>query len=160
MNNIENIKFVLHKLTTSPLLNYGKNINSNLVLLEDYKQISQKIKTLNEISDVVFKLKILNDMCNIQNTMHGGAISTLVDVATTIAISAIDKDLRHNVSVELSTQFLNPIKINSQILIHCKIPKIGKNLAYSYADIYEENEMKLCASATHIKAMMNKTWRE
>ena len=41
-----------------------------------------------------------------------------------------------------------------------KIPKIGKNLAYSYADIYEENEMKLCASATHIKAMMNKTWRE
>jgi uncharacterized protein (TIGR00369 family) len=160
MKNLDNIKFVLNKLRTSSLSNYGKNINSNLILIEDNAEISRKLQTFNFNSDVVFKFKILKDMCNIQCTMHGGAISTLVDIATTVAISGMDRDQRHNVSVELSTHFLNPIKIDSQILVHCKIPKIGKSLAYSYADIYDEEDMKLSASATHIKAMINKTWRE
>ena len=92
--------------------------------------------------------------------MHGGAISTLIDTTTTLAISGIDRDLRHNVSVELSTYFLNPIVMNWNILIHCKIPKIGKNLAYSYVDIYDDRSLKICANGPHVKAMLEKTWRE
>jgi uncharacterized protein (TIGR00369 family) len=155
MNHIQNIKFVLHKLQNANT-NYGKNINSLVTLIE--KDTYKLIK--NPEHEIIFKLPVIKDLCNIQNTMHGGAISTLIDISTTVAISGMDRNLRHNVSVELSTHFLNPIKINSNILIHCKIPKIGKSLSYSYAEIYDEETLKLCANGTHVKAMLEKTWKE
>lgn len=155
MNHIQNIKFVLNKLQSANT-NYGKNINSLLSLIE--KDTYKLIK--NPEYEILFKIPVNKDLCNIQNTMHGGAISTLIDIATTVAISGIDRNLRHNVSVDLSTHFLYPIKIDSNIIIHCKIPKIGKSLSYSYAEIYDEETLKLCANGTHIKAMLEKTWKE
>jgi uncharacterized protein (TIGR00369 family) len=155
MNNLQNIKFVLNKLSISPV-NYGKNINQFLTLVE--KDSYNLIK--NPDTEIIFKMPVNKDLCNIQLTMHGGAISTLIDISTTIAISGMDRNLRHNVSVELSTYFLNPIKISSNILILCKIPKIGKTLSYSYADIYDEETLKLCANGSHVKAMLEKTWKE
>lgn len=159
MKNIENIKFVINKLVSSPI-NFGKNINSKIVLIEDINYIKNLQIPFCQNNDIMFKLVIIKEYCNLLNTMHGGAISTLVDISTTIAISGIDKDLRQNVSVDLSTQFLNPIKIDSEILIHCKIPKIGKTLAYSYVDIYNSEDLKKCVTSSHIKAMLGKSWKE
>ena len=153
---LANIRLVFDKFKSRALY-YGQNITNKIVLpnQDKYKLILKDPK-----SEVIFKLKVEDEYCNILKTMHGGAISTLVDIATTFAISGLDRDLRHSVSVELSCYYLNPIKIDTNLLIHCKVPKIGKSLAYSYADIYDEETNKILINASHIKAMLDKTWRE
>jgi uncharacterized protein (TIGR00369 family) len=156
MNQLHNLKYIMEKFGIRKAATYDSNLFKSLSLIEE-----DKFKLLKDIdNEILFRLFVSNDFCNIQNTMHGGAISTLIDLTTTIAISGMDRNLRHNVSVELSTYFLNPIKNNSSIIIHCKIPKIGKSLAYSYTDIYDEESLKLCANGSHVKAMLDKTWRE
>ena len=154
MKNIENFKFIFNKLVSTKL-GYAKNIHKNLELLETdpYKLIKDPN------TEVLFKFRVTEDLCNVFNTMHGGAVSTLIDVTTTIAISGLDEGLRHNVSVDLSTQFINPIKIDSNVFVLCKIPKIGKNITYSYADIFNEDNLNIAAKGTHIKAMLSKSWK-
>lgn len=145
----QNVKHVFNKYLQKKI-RYGKEISENLILIDNDKLI------LDPNQDVLFRLKVKEELCNILESMHGGAVVTVIDIATTIAISGLDRDLRGNVSVDLSTQFLNPIKMNSNILIHCKIPKIGKSIAYSYANIYDEESRKLLATGSHIKSMIEK----
>ncbi len=155
-NNLKNLKFVIEKFNSRSQY-YGKEITESLILQENQQKYEL---VLNPNCEVLFKLKVEKDFCNILNVMHGGATSTLVDIATTFAISGFDRNLRHSVSIELSCYYLNPINLNSEILIHCKAPKIGKNIAYSYCEIYDYDTKKLLVNASHIKAMLNKTWNE
>ena len=155
----ENMKYLMQRL--APNSNFGGPFFKRLSLIQDYTHQNYMLKhQINQKNEVIFRMSVSDEFCNALNTMHGGAISTLIDITTTIAISGFDKNLRQNVSAELSTYYLNPIKINSNILIHVKVPKIGKTLAYSHADIYEEENFKLCVNGSHIKAMLDKTWRE
>lgn len=50
---------------------------------------------------------------NVIDVMHGGALASLIDVATTISILKMTP--RRTISISLDTQFMNPIKIGSQI---------------------------------------------
>jgi acyl-coenzyme A thioesterase 13 len=145
---VNNIKYILSVLNSST--SYGSQLSKGLLHIDTHKLITSSD------SEVLFHLKVGLDSCNILKTMHGGAIATLIDVATTIAITALDRDMRQNVSVELATHYLNPIKANSEVLVLCKIPKIGKTLAYSYAEIYEKDSLKLLVNSSHIKAMLDK----
>jgi uncharacterized protein (TIGR00369 family) len=146
-----NLKPIFNKFLS--LSNYGKEFYKVLSIIE-----SDHLIQINHDSEVLFRLNVLDEFCNIQKTLHGGAIGTIIDITTTIAISSLDKKTRKNVSVELSTHFINPIKLNSEILIYCKIPKIGKTLAYSYIDILDYESRKLMSSGNHIKAMLDQSW--
>ena len=45
---------------------------------------------------------------NLMNTVHGGALSTMIDVITTVALLRLTP--HRTVSISLDTQFLSPIK--------------------------------------------------
>jgi uncharacterized protein (TIGR00369 family) len=152
MTTLQSMKNIMNKIRLYS--NYGAPFLRNLVLIED--EHSNNCFNVNPKSEILFRMPVSDEFCNSLNIMHGGAISTLIDVTSTIAISGFDKYKRQNVSVELSTTFLNPIKINSNILIHVKVPKIGKAIAYSTADIFSEDSLMLCAKGSHVKAMTDK----
>ena len=94
---------------------------------------------LDPATDILFKLYVDDLFCNLYGTMHGGAMTTLIDTTTTLGISGLDKTHRMNVSVELSTYYQNPVKKHQNIYILNRINKIGKTLAYANGDIYDEN---------------------
>lgn len=149
MNRYEGVKLVFKKFFGRKDF-YGEEF-SKLILLEDHHLIK------NHNKELIFKYTVMPELCNVMGNCHGGAIATMIDVATTLAISGLDKDLRHSVSVDLRTHYMRPIPTNSTIYIHCKVPKHGKTLSFSNADIYNEQYEQLCSS-DHIKAMMDKTW--
>ena len=66
---------------------------------------------------------------NVIDVMHGGAISTLIDVATTVGILRMSP--RRTISISLSTEFMSPIKIDSQISIETEVTKLGRNIAFT-----------------------------
>lgn len=68
--------------------------------------------------------------------MKGGAIATLIDNATTLAILKNDKFLRKSVSLDLNISFISEGKVNEHFLILSEALKVGKNVAFSEAKIY------------------------
>jgi acyl-coenzyme A thioesterase PaaI-like protein len=50
---------------------------------------------------------------NIQDTCHGGALSTLIDVSTTISILRMTH--HRTISVSLNTEFLNVVKLDQDV---------------------------------------------
>ena len=142
----------IFKNSKEELKSWDYDLIKRLILVETPHKL-----ILNPATDVLFTLNVEDSFCNLLGTMHGGAIATLIDLTTTLAISGIDKTYRTNVSVQLSTNYQNPIKKNSNILIFNRVSKIGKTLAYSTGEIYDQ-ENKLLSNSVHIKAMLEKTW--
>lgn len=62
-----------------------------------------------------------------------------------------------NVSVNLSTEFLSPAKLNDQLRIENWIRKMGKTLAFTECEIFGKHN-KMIAKGTHIKAFIPDDW--
>lgn len=75
---------------------------------------------------------------NLNRKLHGGAITSLVDITTTIGIVACDNQFRPGVSVDLNTSFCGSVEVNQQVFIEIQVSKLGKNLAFSDATIIDE----------------------
>ena len=84
--------------------------------------------------------------------MHGGAIATLLDCTTTLAILKVDKFMRKTVSVDFGLSFLNPTNLNDNLIIKSECTKMGKSLAFSDAKIFVDN--KMIVSYRHVKAIL------
>ncbi|CAD8084001.1 unnamed protein product [Paramecium primaurelia] len=107
---------------------------------------------------LVLRYKVPQNIMNMNGSVHGGALATILDCATTIAILRGDKNLSRTVSIELGLSFISPAKLNDSLLIHAVCQKVGKNIAYSVCDIYEEHDMKLVTTGRHIKAVLSGTF--
>jgi len=109
---------------------------------------------INTETDILFSLKVNSDVCNVINSMHGGAVTTLIDETTSLSTTFLDKHQRDNLSINLSTFYYNPVKNNQTIFILNRVGKIGKNVAYCTADLYDEN-LKPLTHSMHVLSIKN-----
>ncbi len=93
-------------------------------------------------------------MCNITGKMHSGALATVIDFSTSVAIMAFDKRNRVNVSTELSISLLNSVNAGEDILILSQIDRIGRTMAFSHATIFDEKYNEL-AFGKHLKTFLD-----
>ena len=94
------------------------------------------------------------EMGNLNGTLHGGAIATIIDVATTIVVMSLDKKNRANVSAELNMSFLSSAPIGSDIFILSQVDRIGRNIAFTECWLYNDKLEKM-VSGRHIKAFLD-----
>eukprot|EP00834_Sanchytrium_tribonematis_P003805 NODE_160_length_15021_cov_0.894786.p10 type:complete len:125 gc:universal NODE_160_length_15021_cov_0.894786:6473-6847(+) len=87
-----------------------------------------------------------NDHKNVYDTLHGGVTASLVDITTSLAIYDIQK--HHGVSLDLSVQFLRPVK--GPITLEPVVEKLGKSIAFTSCHIYDDSHT-LVAVGRHIK---------
>ena len=73
---------------------------------------------------------------------------TYVDIVTTIGIWTFARTDQATTSVNITTDFMLPGKLGTELLIEAKIDKIGKKLAFSSAFIYEKQSMSCCSEKT------------
>jgi len=104
---------------------------------------------------IILRLKVEPNFCNYMGSIHGGALTTILDCATTLAILKVDKHLRKSVSAELNFSFMNPATVKDHLLIRAECLKVGKSLAFTHADIFIEESLKMVGKGQHLKAMMN-----
>jgi acyl-coenzyme A thioesterase 13 len=79
----------------------------------------------------VFEFKVVRALCNRLDNMHGGAISLVYDMCTTMAmapVSKLDFWFFGGVSRTLSVTFLRPVKLGMEILVECELVQIGTRL--------------------------------
>jgi acyl-coenzyme A thioesterase 13 len=85
-------------------------------------------------------------------TLHGGAISLLVDVLGTMALLTRDPK-RAGVSVELNCSFCAPAKMNERIRVHGKVLKYGKTLGFTEVTVSRISDGVMVATGRHTKAL-------
>jgi acyl-coenzyme A thioesterase 13 len=81
------------------------------------------------------ELDVTPALQNVNGTLHGGAIATLIDVAGTIAIMTADREARAGVSTDLNTTFFAPAPGGSTVVAEAAVLKIGKTLAFVTVDV-------------------------
>ena len=77
---------------------------------------------------VVSRLIVTHSMCNPAGTLHGGAICTLVDVCTTLALATARKWDNPGVTRTLSTTCLVPVFPGEDIEIEAEVLQTGKKM--------------------------------
>ncbi|CAF9918145.1 MAG: hypothetical protein ALECFALPRED_000572 [Alectoria fallacina] len=103
----------------------------------------------------VTRLTVTLAMCNISGTLHGGAISTLFDVCTTVALATARRKgywEMAGVTRTLSTTCLSPVFPGDEIEIEAEVAHIGKKLAHILAKMTLVSNGKLVATGVHDKA--------
>lgn len=87
---------------------------------------------------------------NAYGTLHGGCITTLVDVVGTMALLTKDAS-RAGVSIELSSSFTSAAKVGDSVLCVGKVTKYGKRLGFTQVDLFRKSDGQLVASGRHTK---------
>lgn len=77
---------------------------------------------------LVSRLTVTPAMCNPSGTLHGGAIATLFDVCTTMALATARKWEVPGVTRTLSTTCLVPVYPGQEIEIEAEVVQVGKKL--------------------------------
>lgn len=143
-------------------LNFGKDLFSmdHLTLCQNnsIESTDKKKSIILQDSDILFRYKIHPGTLNYWGAMHGGSIATLIDISTTISITAMDKGNRKNVSIELSTDYISPIRPENDVFLICKLGKVGKTIAYTTCELYQSNNLSILATGSHTKAMLEDKW--
>lgn len=83
---------------------------------------------------VAFEIEAIPGLCNPIKRMHGGAVSLLADMTTTMATAPIATEgfwEFGGVTRTLSITMLQPIPIGAELLVECKLKSIGKRLCRS-----------------------------
>lgn len=155
---VKKISLYLKSFTSQ--LNFGKVSfgEENLKIAEKIISNDSKKEISLRENEVAFRYHVHKETLNYWGAMHGGAISTLIDIASTIAITALDRTNRKNISIELSTNFLAPVTPDKDVFVLCKISKIGKTVAFSTVELIETDHLKTIATASHTKAMLDTIW--
>lgn len=99
----------------------------------------------------VVRLPVDEKVQNINGTLHGGAIATLVDIAGTVAIIGADRDHRAGVTTDLNVSYFAP----GSGTVRCEgtVLKIGRTLAFVSVDIRREGDGVLVAQGRMTKFM-------
>jgi acyl-coenzyme A thioesterase 13 len=106
----------------------------------------------------VFRLRAADSLTNLMGAVHGGAVATAVDVATSFAASGLvmalrGEDATRSVSVSLSVNFARPVVAGSVVRFDCVAHTAGRRILQTTCRISDERGRTL-GTATHAKAVV------
>ena len=88
------------------------------------------------------------------SAVHGGAISTIVDIMGTLALLTIDPG-RAGVSVEMNQSFIHAAKIGDRLLLTGRTLRYGRSLAFTEVTIQkdgaDDGSLIMVATGRHTK---------
>ena len=85
-------------------------------------------------------------------TLHGGAVSTLVDVLGTLALIGVDHT-RAGVSLEMNVSFLAAAKAGDELVATGRVLKAGRSIGFTEVEIRRKSDDRLIATGRHTKAL-------
>ena len=109
----------------------------------------------------MIEIKVDETLANVNHVIHGGAIASLVDLVTTVAVYNTPQR-KPGVSVSINVSYLKPAKLGETIIAEGRVTKAGAKLAYLAANIYlksttdsmDLNPNSLVATGVHTKYIL------
>ncbi|KAH7718917.1 Protein C25H3.3 [Aphelenchoides avenae] len=104
---------------------------------------------------VTVEFEVTEAMTNPFGGLHGGFSATLVDIVTTTALIATERQ-SPGVSVDLHMTYLNSAKIGDTVVLDASVIKAGRSTAFTRAELYRKHDMKPIATGLHTKALLDR----
>lgn len=124
-----------------------------LVAMKSSKGFEKVYQTLEVVKasegQCTLQWKVDENLLNDGGTLHGGAICSIVDNATTMALYTTPRGVR-GVSLELSVSFLGPARPGDLLTIEALCKKVGKTIGFTEASIINQ-QGRLIATGKHTK---------
>ncbi len=105
---------------------------------DNFLEGSLVVDDLKEEGFVSCTLTVDERMRNSYGGLHGGAITTIIDVVGTLALLANDPK-RGGVSVEINVNYLSAVKVGEKVTVTGKVLKTGKSLGFTQVDIIKQD---------------------
>lgn len=83
-----------------------------------------------------FELEVTPDLCNPMGNMHGGAVATLADMVTSLAVAAVAEEgwwEFSGVSRTLAVTYVRPTPLGITIRIECQVQSLSRRLGELWA---------------------------
>jgi hypothetical protein len=125
--------------------------NSNLLKSKLNSSVERKLLD----NEIVFKLKVTKEFVNSSQELDSGSFATIVDLATSVHLCALDKSHRTSVSIELTTKIIKSVKLESIVYLICKVDSISSDYGFSSAELILEEDLSTVATSTHTKFLLN-----
>uniref|UniRef100_A0A0N5AQ08 Acyl-coenzyme A thioesterase 13 n=1 Tax=Syphacia muris TaxID=451379 RepID=A0A0N5AQ08_9BILA len=143
-------------MSTSRYLTLAKEIVAAFKGAKDFSRCCGEVNCFARIINaeeghVKVELDVTNELVNPYGTLHGGCTATLVDIVTTMALTATPR-AQPGVSVDLSVSYLAAAKLGETIVVDASVLRAGKMLAYTRADVFRKSDNALVAVGQHTKA--------
>ena len=103
--------------------------------------------------NVTVRVEVTLDLVNAAKTLHGGAAATLIDIVGTLAIIDADEHNRFGVSTDLNVSWFAPVPLGDVAVVHARVLKTGRSLAFVTADIHRESDDLLCVQGRMTKSL-------
>ncbi len=94
----------------------------------------------------IVAIRIAEKHLNMRGIAHGGMLVTLADSALGINLSYHDEPPRPMVTVNLSTDFLEPAQLGEWLEAHVKVQRMGAHLAFASCNLQVADKVVLRAS--------------
>ena len=99
------------------------------------------------------ELPVADHVININQSLHGGALASLVDYAGTAAIMSADRDGRAGVTTDLNTTYLLATPLGDAAIAEARVLRSGRTLAFVAVDVHRKSDGALVAQGRMTKFM-------
>ncbi|VUC21317.1 unnamed protein product [Clonostachys rosea] len=140
----------------SPASSDGQDAMDDKLMREQITLVSAR--SCKEETAAVFQVNSGSNLSNRLGNLHGGAISLIYDMCTTMCAAPLAREgfwEFGGVSQNLSVTFLRPAKANREILVDCQVLKIGKRLVTIRGEMRDKITGTLLSVAEHTKATVS-----
>ena len=100
---------------------------------------------------LTFPFHVTEMACNGVGSCHGGVLSSLADVFTTVHLWGLEPGRKH-VSVNLELDFMCAALTNTRVQCNTVVMRRGKKLAFTSFSFVDERTGQLLAKGSHTKA--------
>ncbi|KAG8850779.1 hypothetical protein FRB91_008797 [Serendipita sp. 411] len=101
-----------------------------------------------ERGTLICEMKVEEDMANGYNNMHGGCSAYLVDVCTSVCLTAFSPS---HVSLSLQLEYHQPIPVGTTIEIVSTTRALGRRVLSAGCEIIHKEKRTLLVSGSHVK---------
>lgn len=111
------------------------------------------------IARSVFEFTVTPQISNAGGSLHGGAVATFFDTATSMTCSAVARDGfwdAGHVTRVLSCQYLRPAREGTIMLIESEIVHLGRLLGQIRGTMRRKYDQQVCYTCTHDKVQVTK----
>ncbi|CAI2180372.1 16342_t:CDS:2 [Funneliformis geosporum] len=139
-------------MTIPSRLTFVRTVWQNFMEYNGYDKFIIGKMTITDAIDgkVTCELPIEKIHLNRVGSVHGGLLSTLVDIGGSLAIASKGMHAT-GVSTDLNVTFVNAAKEGDVMSMDAECVKLGKTLAFTIIDITSKRNKKLIAQGRHTK---------
>ena len=100
------------------------------------------------------KLKVDDDVINYNNTLHGGAIASLMDISISSTLRSMR--IEQMTTVSLTTNFINPGKRGKTVYATSTVVSSKKRMQYLQSTVVDEDGMIIANGTAVFLLLQNK----